>query len=52
MMKKEELYLITGGSFSFSASFLSYLARFINNVYNIGDSFGASIYRLIHGNRC
>jgi hypothetical protein len=52
MMKNEELFLIVGGSFTLSASFISYMARFINNVYNIGDSFGASLYRFFHGNRC
>ena len=52
MMSDRELYVIKGGSFSFSATFLNAVSRFIDAALEAGRTFGTSLRMLFNGRKC
>ncbi len=50
MLSNEELISVRGGGIT--ASLFSSLSRFIETIYNIGQSVGSSIRRAITGRSC
>lgn len=52
MISDKELYVIRGGAFSFSATFLNSVSRFINAALDAGRTLGTSIRMLMSGRKC
>jgi len=50
MLKNEELILIKGGGIT--STFLNSLSRFMDTLYNLGQSVGSSLRRIVSKNVC
>ena len=52
VLEKEKLSEIKGGAFNWSGTFINAITSAGKFIYNVGQSLGSSIRRIVGGNYC